>query len=95
MVVLFVILGRVVTFIGCQDQSVDNTVNLCAANVSYLPSIFDNCNATWMQTSGSLLPGVFPVGRSLTVFRAVDLSNNSAQCTVNVRVSDVQAPSIG
>lgn len=81
----------------CQNFDLENTLGLCSTNVSFTPSTQDNCGvSTVTQTSGTALTGSqFAVGFSSGVFVVRDVYNNTNQCTVTVRVRDIELPVIG
>ncbi|MFN8396248.1 MAG: HYR domain-containing protein [Bacteroidia bacterium] len=74
--------------------TVNNTLGQCSATVTYTtPAGADNCpSQVTTQTAGQPSGSVFPVGTTANTFRVVDASGNSASCSFNVTVNDVQAP---
>ncbi|MCC7507537.1 MAG: T9SS type A sorting domain-containing protein, partial [Saprospiraceae bacterium] len=74
---------------------VANDVDQCSAKINWTaPYATDNCGpVTVTQTSGPASGSVIPVGPAQTVvYTATDLSGNTATCSFDVMVMDMQAP---
>jgi len=83
--------------ISCPNNiTVSNTANLCGATVSYTIASNDNCacDPATMLVTGQASGTLFPTGLTTVTFRATDAANNSATCSFNVTVNDVQKPTI-
>ncbi|UKN00093.1 HYR domain-containing protein [Paracrocinitomix mangrovi] len=78
------------------DITVNNITNVCGATVTYTSPVgIDNCpGATTVMTTGSISGALFPVGVTTQTFVVTDASGNTAQCTFDVTVLDVQNPVI-
>lgn len=76
------------------NVTVSNTTGSCGANVTYpAATANDNCNVAslvYSQNSGTF----FPVGTTIVTATATDGSGNTASCTFNVTVQDLQSPTI-
>lgn len=73
------------------NMSVGNTPGLCGANVSFSPTIADNCPGVTVASvpaSGSF----FPIGTTTVTSTATDASGNTATCSFTITVSDTQPP---
>jgi hypothetical protein len=73
------------------DITVGNDPDQCSAVVNFSIGATDNCPGVSVQAtppSGS----VFPVGSTAVTVSATDASGNTASCTFNVTVQDIQAP---
>ncbi len=58
-------------------------------NLSYTPTVVDNCSTTFTQTP----PNPIPYGTTAVTFTVTDVSGNTATCTFNVTVTpDLQEP---
>ena len=70
--------------------------DVCVAVVNYsTPSYWDNCPSSSLAlTSGSSALSNFSVGNTSVTYTVTDGSQNSASCTFNIIVSDIQAPEI-
>jgi hypothetical protein len=82
-------------FTNCPASiTVGNDVDKCGANVFFLaPSASDNCSGVTVTRTGGLAPGaLFPVGTTAVTYLATDASGNTATCTFNVTVTDMQTP---
>ncbi|MBP8791833.1 MAG: HYR domain-containing protein, partial [Lutibacter sp.] len=94
-----VIDSQIPVIVGCPSNITKSTdAGVCSAVVSWTePSVTDNCkssgNIVWTK---SHTPGtVFPVGTTVVTYTAKDVNgNNSATCTFNVTVKDIQKPII-
>ncbi|MEM9050687.1 MAG: HYR domain-containing protein [Bacteroidota bacterium] len=83
--------------ISCpSDLSVASDPGLCGANVTYdAPVTGDNCGVASVNLISGLPSGsVFNVGITAVTFEVIDDSGNSAQCTFQVEVTDVEPPII-
>ncbi len=59
-----------------------------------LPIATDNCSVTITQTDG-LASGVnFPVGTTKQTFLATDAAGNTASCSFNITIEDIEMPTI-
>lgn len=76
--------------------TVGSAPGVCGAVVNYTtPVAIDNCpGVTTTQTAGLPAGSTFPVGTTVNTFTATDAAGNTATCTFNVTVNDIQAPSI-
>jgi len=77
--------------------SVNNSpANACSAVVNYTtPTATDNCGILSVVSQSGLASGAtYPVGTTTNVWRATDLSNNTATCAFSVTVTDVTLPTI-
>lgn len=73
------------------DITANNTPNQCQATVNIPPATAtDNCGieAIFQNPTGN----TFPVGTTVITFTALDLTVNTASCTMTVEVFDVQPP---
>jgi len=74
----------------------NNPASACSAVVNYsTPTATDNCGILSVTLQSGLASGAtYPVGTTTNVWRATDLSNNTATCSFSVTVTDVTLPSI-
>lgn len=84
---------------GCPalNLSFNNDPNQCSYVYNYTPpTVSDNCAGSSIIMTAGLAPGAaFPAETTTTVtYTATDAVGNTATCTFNVRVEDVQAPAI-
>lgn len=83
--------------ISCPSNiSVNNDNGVCGAAVSFTVSEGDNCSAVVSVPSGQTLGSgdVFPVGTTSLTYIATDPAGNSASCSFDITVTDIEAPSI-
>jgi len=84
--------------ITCPDFiDVDNDLGACGAVVRFItPTATDDTdsNPTVTQTNGLPSGSEFPIGASTIVFTATDASGNTATCTLDILVTDAEAPVI-
>lgn len=83
------------TFAGCPTTINQNTdPGSCTALVNWtVPTASDNCSG--LTTSSSHSPGAnFPIGTTTVTYTATDAAGNTAICTFNVVISDVENPLI-
>ncbi len=81
--------------ITCPDDIVvDNDPGECGANVNFpMPTGSDNCDDFTITLLTDIDPGgFFPVGTTGVVYQIEDAAGNTATCTFNVTVNDVEAP---
>ena len=72
-----------------------NDAGQCGATYTYsTPTATDNCSATVTQTAGLPSGSLFPVGTTTNTFVATDPSGNTASCSFDVVIADVEAPTI-
>ena len=64
----------------------------CCANVSFAPSVTDNCSATFVCTPPSGF--CFPVGMTTVKCVATDVCSNKDSCTFKITVTDTTKPTI-
>ncbi|MCX6301405.1 MAG: HYR domain-containing protein, partial [Bacteroidia bacterium] len=78
------------------DIVVNNTSGTCSAVVTYTAPVgTDNCpGATTVQIAGLASGSTFPVGTTVNTFRVTDGYGNTAQCSFNVTVNDIDLPVI-
>jgi hypothetical protein len=81
------------------DISVSPLAGNCQATVNYTsPTKSDNCfGPTYpllSQISGLTSGASFPIGTTTNIFKATDLSGNSATCSFSIHVADATPPSI-
>jgi gliding motility-associated-like protein len=76
--------------------TVNNALGQCGSSVIYTAPIgTDNCTGSVTSLTAGLGSGnVFPVGTTTVTYQVVDGSSNSAQCSFDVVVNDIEAPSI-
>ncbi|MDC8004521.1 HYR domain-containing protein [Aureisphaera galaxeae] len=76
--------------------TVNNDPGVCEAVVTYTPPVgTDNCSgATTTQIAGLPSGSAFPVGTTTNTFEVTDIAGNTTQCSFDVTVNDVEAPSI-
>lgn len=84
-------------FINCPEPDVvlEAQPGLCEARVNFAtPLAFDDCDGQLVvkQVDGTGLSSgsSFPVGMTILIFQAEDISGNTAQCIVRVIVNDTQ-----
>ncbi|MDO8366059.1 MAG: HYR domain-containing protein, partial [Saprospiraceae bacterium] len=84
--------------ISCPGNiNVNNSpASACSAVVNYTtPTATDNCGILSVVLQSGLASGAsYPVGTTTNVWRATDLSNNTATCAFSVTVTDVTLPTI-
>ena len=86
-------------FSGCPTGPimVDNDLGVCGAVVNF-PTITatDTCDPSITLEDDPSFPSgsLFPIGTTTVVITATDLSNNTATCTFDVIVTDIEDPSI-
>ncbi|MBK8517905.1 MAG: HYR domain-containing protein [Saprospiraceae bacterium] len=86
-----------VPVINCpSDMTIDATTGNCAASASYTTPVgTDNCpGATTMQTTGLASGASFPIGVTTNTFKVTDAAGNTATCSFNITVRDMELPSI-
>ncbi|MBD3636564.1 MAG: HYR domain-containing protein [Crocinitomicaceae bacterium] len=78
------------------DIIVNNDPGLCTKTITYATPVgTDNCpGATTTMTAGLASGSAFPVGTTVVTYEVTDGSGNTASCSFNVTVNDVQNPSI-
>ncbi|MCA1752332.1 MAG: HYR domain-containing protein, partial [Flavobacteriales bacterium] len=76
------------------DITVDNDPAECSAVVNYTaPEGTDNCpGANTELTAGIGSGGIFPVGTTVETYTVTDASGNTAECSFEVTVNDIEAP---
>ncbi|MFN7325616.1 MAG: HYR domain-containing protein, partial [Chitinophagales bacterium] len=76
--------------------SVSNDPDVCGAVVVFsFPQGSDNCSGWFSEQIGGLPSDtLFPVGSTVQVFLVTDASGNTASCSFEVSVEDVQLPTI-
>jgi len=76
------------------DINIDSDPGNCGATVNYTePEGTDNCGgATTSLTAGLPSGSEFPVGTTTVSFEVTDISGNTASCSFDVTVSDMEAP---
>jgi HYR domain/Secretion system C-terminal sorting domain len=76
--------------------TVNNDAGVCEAVVNYTaPSVSDNCGGvTASQTAGLASGSSFPVGTTTNTFEVTDACGNTATCSFDVTVNDVEDPTI-
>ena len=76
------------------NATINSNPGICGATYTWvLPTALDNCPGVVLTTthaSGS----TFPVGTTTVVYTATDISGNTATCSFDVTVLDVEAPVI-
>jgi hypothetical protein len=86
------------TITGCPVVAPVNTITgTCSARVFYLaPTASDNCTGVaWDPINNNYLSGnIFPVGTTPVIYTARDASGNTATCTINITVNDIEKPTI-
>jgi hypothetical protein len=83
--------------ITCPDPiSVNNDAGICGAEVTYASPIgTDNCpGASTTMLQGLASGSTFPVGTTLVEYEVEDLAGNTATCSFNVTVIDIELPTI-
>ena len=87
-------------FLNCpRPDVVENAeTGLCGAYVNFSPPIAeDNCGTvtvTQTDNTGLNTGDIFPVGKTILEWTAVDAAGNTTVCSLNVIVNDTQAPTI-
>ena len=78
------------------DLSADAADGTCAATISWdEPTVSDNCpDASISQTGGGANGSSFDVGTHTITYTATDASNNTAELSFDIVVSDTQNPTI-
>ena len=76
------------------DVLVSNDPGLCSASSVAIGTAVATDNCTVSVTITNDAPAVFPVGVTVVTWTGVDPSGNSATCTQNVTVEDVENPII-
>ncbi|UKN01117.1 HYR domain-containing protein [Paracrocinitomix mangrovi] len=76
------------------DITVNNDSSVCGAIVVYAdPVVTDNCtNPTINVLSGLPSGSTFPIGTTTNLLEIVDVSGNTATCTFDITVVDVEPP---
>lgn len=76
------------TFISCPSDVVLNATNNCTAVHTWtIPQVTDNCKLD--SVVSNFMPGfAFPIGVTEVIYRALDASGNSRNCTFKVTVLD-------
>jgi hypothetical protein len=83
-----------ITPLTFSDITVNNTPDLCGANVPWLePTASDNCPGVSMVAS-HVVGSFFPVGTTTVTYTATDASGNSTSLSFDVIVIDNQLPTI-
>ncbi len=80
---------------GCPTNIiVDNDAGICGAAVTWTPpTATDNCSTVTMTSMYN--PGdTLPVGTTTVTYTAMDVAGNSASCSFDVTVNDVENPVI-
>jgi gliding motility-associated-like protein len=83
--------------ITCPDPiSVNNDAGICGAEVTYVAPVgTDNCpGASTTMLQGLAGGSIFPVGTTLVEYEVEDLAGNTASCSFNVTVIDIELPTI-
>ncbi len=84
--------------LGPGHQSFANDVTLptdpgvCGAYLEYENEASDNCAFTVAQTAGLPTASTFPVGTTTNTYVVTDASGNTATCSFNVVVEDLENP---
>lgn len=80
----------------CADINVTTDPGSCTAVVNFsAPSVTDNCTlSSVLQTSGPASGSIFNVGSTPVEFTATDNAGNTTVCTINIIVTDNEAPEI-
>ncbi|MCB9224919.1 MAG: HYR domain-containing protein, partial [Crocinitomicaceae bacterium] len=78
------------------DITVNNDAGVCGAAVAYATPVgADNCPASVTSLTAGLSSGsTFNVGTTVVTYQVVDASSNSASCSFNVIVNDIENPTI-
>jgi len=78
------------------DISVGNDFGVCGGIVNYIePLGIDECPGSITTMIQGLATGqTFPIGTTLVEYNVIDMVGNSANCSFNVTVNDVEVPSI-
>lgn len=78
-----------------EDITVDNTPGECGAIVEYAAPVGDdNCDFTLSLTEGLDSGSQFPVGTTTVTWTVTDNSGNTASCSFDVTVNDVEDPTV-
>lgn len=74
------------------DLSFNALAGSCAAIANWtIPTPTDNCPGNISLTASSS-PGLYLVGNHVITYTATDISGNTASCSFNVTINDVEAP---
>lgn len=78
------------------DITQDNDPGECGAIIGFSDPIFsDNCIGSLLnQTAGSASGTLFPIGTTTNSFEVTDASGNTANCSFDITIIDVELPSI-
>lgn len=77
------------------DVNIPNDPGICGAVVIYGMTVTDNCpGVNWTQIAGIASGSLFPIGTTTNIWRATDASGNTATCSFDVTVTDIQIPII-
>ncbi len=77
------------------DVTLSNDFGQCGALFEYSNDFVDNCgNPIETQTAGLPSGSLFPVGTTLNTYVVTDQSGNTASCSFNVTVIDIENPTI-
>ena len=78
------------------DITQDNDAGVCGAVVTFIGPIgTDNCVGTTIAQIAGLVSGAtFPVGTTTNTFEITDASGNTATCSFDVTVNDIEDPTI-
>jgi hypothetical protein len=85
------------TFVNCpEDLTVNNDPDLCGANVVWsVPVAADNCGVQSVTQTAGPAPGNFlPVGTTTIEYLVTDVNGNTATCSFDITVEDVEIPEI-
>jgi gliding motility-associated-like protein len=76
------------------NTTINSNPGICGATYTWvLPTALDNCPGVVLTTTHA--PGsTFPVGTTTVTYTATDVSGNTATCSFDVTVVDVEAPVI-
>ena len=87
-------LGNTAPTITCPgSQTVNNSAFQCGENVTYLtPTFSDDCGATLARIAGLASGSLFPVGTTTVTWRVTDNIGQTADCSFNITVNDVENP---
>ena len=84
-------------FVNCPDDMVvNNDVDKCGANVVWsIPVAEDNCGIQSVAQTAGPAPGSYlPVGTTTITYEVTDVNGNTAECSFDIEVMDMQLPSI-
>ena len=72
----------------------DNDAGACGAVITYATPVgTDNCSGvTTVQTAGLASGSTFPVGTTTNIFLVTDGSGNTASCSFDVTINDIEPP---